>query len=296
MSSNKNKPIIALMYDFDKTLCPRDMQEFTFIPSIGMTPKEFWSEVRELSENEHMDNILAYMYLMLRHSNNPHVGKAKPIRKTDFEKLGKGIEFYKGVYEWFDEINKYAKEKGAIVEHYIISSGLAEIIRGTKIGGKFKEIFACEFLYDASGVACWPKNVVNYTTKTQFVFRINKGELDISDNDRVNEFVYDEDRRIPFSNMIYIGDGMTDVPCMKVVRSQGGHSVAVYNTRQDVALTLVRDGRANYACEADYSKGSDLCRYVQDIIDKICIDHKVKTKESTILHKAKSVKNGSYDI
>lgn len=264
------KPIIAILYDFDKTLSTKDMQEFNFIPNVGSTPSEFWSEVKEMSIKEKMDNNLAYMYQMLDKSNT----RKKSVHRQDFVNLGKDVEYFPGVEEWFKRINDYGKSKGVIIEHYIISSGIAEIIEGTSIRKYFKEVYACEFFYDQNDVAIWPKNVVNYTTKTQFVYRINKGVLDSSDNDAINRYVPDEDRRVPFRNMIYIGDGLTDVPGMKVVKSNGGHSIVVYGNDKKIARELIHDERANFICKADYSDGMRLDLIVKEIINF------VKTKDA----------------
>ncbi len=261
------KPVIALMYDFDKTLCTKDMQEYTFIPNVGMEPAAFWGEVNQLVARTRMDPILAYMYTMLDKARSVH----QSIRRDDFVDSGKALELYRGVATWFDRVNKIGADAGARIEHYIISSGLREIIEGSEIRDKFDDIFACEFFYDENGVATWPKNVVNYTTKTQFLFRINKGILDLTDNQALNEFTPEDERRIPFRNMIYLGDGMTDVPCMKLVKVNGGYSIAVYKDNKDIAEGLLGSGRVNFIARADYSKGSALEKTVRDIISKMVI-------------------------
>ena len=261
------KPVIALMYDFDKTLCTKDMQEYTFIPNVGMEPAAFWGEVNQLVARTRMDPILAYMYTMLDKARSVH----QSIRRDDFVDSGKALELYRGVATWFDRVNKIGADAGARIEHYIISSGLREIIEGSEIRDKFDDIFACEFFYDENGVATWPKNVVNYTTKTQFLFRINKGILDLTDNSALNEFTPEDERRIPFRNMIYLGDGMTDVPCMKLVKVNGGYSIAVYKDNKDIAEGLLGSGRVNFIARADYSKGSALEKTVRDIISKMVI-------------------------
>lgn len=271
------KPIVAILYDFDKTLSTKDMQEFNFIPNVGSTPEEFWSEVKEMSVKEKMDNNLAYMYQMLDKSNT----RKKSVHRQDFVDLGKDVEYFTGVEEWFKRINDYGRSKGVTVEHYIISSGIAEIIEGTSIRKYFKEVYACEFFYDQNDVAVWPKNVVNYTTKTQFVYRINKGVLDPSDNDAINRYVPDEDRRVPFRNMIYIGDGLTDVPGMKVVKSNGGHSIVVYGNDKKIARELIHDGRANFICKADYSDGMELDATVKGVIDFVAAKDVLYRTESS---------------
>ena len=217
----------------------------------------------DLAEEKKMDRILAYMYLML---DEAHIHR-KPIRRQDFVVLGKDLELYPGVKEWFCRINKFGKEQGVAIKHYIISSGLREIIEGSSIFKEFDDVFAGEFLYDENGVACWPKNVVNYTTKTQFLFRINKGVLDISNDDDLNRFTKEEDRPVPFRNMIYIGDGLTDVPCMKLVKVNGGFSIAVYQQNKRNKVTdLIRDERVNFIEPADYCENSKLDIIVKDII------------------------------
>ena len=275
----KNKPTVAIMYDFDKTLSTRDMQEFNFISNVGMKPKDFWAEVQTMSRDQDMDNILAYMYMMIKKSNLAD----RPIHRQNFVELGEGVEYYPGVETWFKRINDYGESKGVKVLHFIISSGIAEIIEGTSIAKEFERIFACEFHYNQNDVADWPKNVVNFTTKTQFVYRINKGALDLSDNNSVNKYVPDGDRPVPFRNMIYIGDGLTDVPCMKVVKVNGGHSIAVFqpHRKKDIARNMVKDGRVNFMCPADYSAGKELESTVKAIIDSIAAEDVLYRKETS---------------
>ena len=262
----KNQSVIALMYDFDKTLCTKDMQEYTFIPNVGMTADEFWAESTLLARTKKMDGILAYMHVMLEKA---HIAKTS-IRRSDFVKMGKDLKFFPGVEGWFGRINELGRELGIGIEHYIISSGLREIIEGSGIFKEFREVFACEYLYDENNVACWPKNVVNYTTKTQFLFRINKGIEDLSDDVSVNRYVPEENRRIPFRNMIYIGDGLTDVPCMRLVKLLGGYSIAVYRKGgEKLGEDLLADGRVNFIEPADYSKGSRLDKTLNNVIRQI---------------------------
>lgn len=265
--------IIAIMYDFDKTLCTKDMQEYTFIPNLGIKGEEFWNEANKIRKETKIDQILACMYLMYKKM----LDQNKPLRKEYLIDSGKDIELYNGVEEWFERINKYAESLGFTVEHYIISSGLKEIILGSSIGSKFKEIFASEFYYDNHGFAVWPKLAVNYTNKTQFLSRINKGVLDISDDYNLNKKMLEGDRRIPTSNMIYIGDGLTDIPCMKLTKESGGVSIAVYTDKnKKEAHGLLKDGRINFAVKADYSENEELDKIMKNIIDKIVIDTKLK--------------------
>lgn len=264
------KPIAAIMYDFDKTLSTKDMQEYAFIPGIGMTAESFWNECNRLTKENNMDQILSYMYVMLTEAR----GK-KLLNRQEFNKLGESVELFPGVTTWFDRINAYGESIGVKVEHYIISSGIKEIIEGTQIAKHFKEIYAAEFLYDEDNVPVWPAMAVNYTSKTQFLFRINKGVLDVTAHRELNEYTPEEERRIPFSNMIYIGDGFTDVPCMKLVKVNGGHSVAVYSDEDDSARDIMKQGRVDYLALADYTKGSKIENTVFAILDEIKTNHKI---------------------
>jgi len=262
-----NKPIIALLYDFDKTLCTTDMQNYTFIPSLDIKPNEFWKAADSMFKTYEMDELLAYMYLMIQEAKKKNL----PINRESFVQMGKNIKYFPGVEDWFPRINAYGNALGVEIQHYVISSGNKEIIEGSSVYKYFKKVFACEFLY-LNDVAVWPKSVVNYTTKTQFLFRINKGALDISDNNRVNQSIPHEERTVPFRNMIYIADGLTDVPCMKLVREKGGSSIAVYGRgKKPIAKQLFQDGRVDYLTEADYSKDSKLEKIVKLIIDKMTV-------------------------
>lgn len=266
LAEHPPRPVAALLYDFDKTLCTKDMQEYTFIPNVGMTPEAFWAESNALARDSKMDGVLAYMHVMLERA---HAAK-KSIRREAFVEMGRDLEFFPGVEDWFGRIDAFGDALGLQVEHYIISSGLREIIEGSAIFGAFREVFACEYLYDENDVACWPKNAVNYTTKTQFLFRINKGVLDLSNDADLNRYTPEDDRRVPFRNMIYIGDGLTDVPCMKLVKVNGGCSVAVYpEGRRDKVRDLLRHDRVNFIEPADYREGSALDAAVKDILRRI---------------------------
>lgn len=225
-----------------------------------------------------MDSILTYMYMMLEKA---HTAK-QSINRSDFVELGKSLEFYNGVEDWFQRINRFGNDLGVKIEHYIISSGLREIIEGSSIYKYFREVFACEFLYDENNIACWPKNVVNYTTKTQFLFRINKGVLDISNDYDLNKYTPEDERPIPFRNMVYIGDGYTDVPCMKLVKTNGGYSIAVYQSRKKSKVEdLLIHKRVDYLALADYSENSDLDKIVRDIVCKMAMVYSLKRKSKT---------------
>ena len=264
-----NPPIVALMYDFDKTLCTKDMQEYGFIPAMGMSADQFWGEVDALTNMQEMDSILAYMYKMVEKARERKI----PITRKTFRRLGMDVEYFNGVTTWFDRISRYGEQAGVAVEHYIVSSGIREIIEGTEIARHFKRIYACEFMYDAQGNITWPKFAVNYTAKTQFLFRINKGVLTVDSQSasKLNQYTPEDERRIPFHNMIYIGDGLTDVPCMKLVKIHGGQSIAVYDSAKGTtaATSLLKAGRVNYIAPADYGEGSDVERIVMAIIRKI---------------------------
>ena len=267
-----DKPIVAIMYDFDKTLCTRDMQEYTFIPSVGMEPHEFWNRTAKVAAEETMDSILTYMYCMVETARQ----SGNPLTRESLVACGKDIEYHPGVEGWFERINRYAEEAGVQVEHYVLSSGLKEIIEGTSIAKYFKRIYACEFLYK-DGQAYWPKMAVNYTNKTQFVYRINKGVLDINNDADLNSSRPDSEKRVFFSNMIYIGDGLTDVPCMKLVKQSGGHSIAIYSQGQHhKAAPLLRHERVDWMFEADYREGSELDNTMKLLLEQLAYYNKLK--------------------
>ena len=267
-----SKPIVAIMYDFDKTLCTRDMQEYTFIPSIGMQPHEFWDHTAVVAAEETMDNILTYMYCMVEKARQ----SGNLLTRESLVACGKDIEYHPGVEDWFERINRYAEEAGVEVEHYVLSSGLKEIIEGTSIAKYFKRIYACEFLYK-DGQAYWPKMAVNYTNKTQFVYRINKGVLDINNDVDLNNSRPDSEKRVFFSNMIYLGDGLTDVPCMKLVKQSGGHSIAIYSQgQQHKAAPLLKHERVDWMFEADYREGSELDRTMKLLLENLAYYNKLK--------------------
>ncbi len=266
-------PIFAIMYDFDRTLSPKDMQEYQFIPSIGMTAADFWGEANSFGDKNKMDKILSYMYMMIRKS----IEHGIPLTREHVVSCGKNIEFFKGVEGWFERMNKFGIDNGVVVEHYVLSSGLVEIIEGSVIGKYFKKIYASEFLYDENGVAVFPKTAVNYTSKTQFIYRINKGVLDVSNDKDLNSSMPDSDRRVRFQDMLYIGDGLSDVPCMKMVKAYGGSSIAVYNAesnRQSVE-DLLSHGRVDYIFPADYSENTSLELTVKNIIKKASIEDRL---------------------
>lgn len=252
------------------------MQEFGFIQAIEHNEKNFWRKSDEIAIDQDASNILAYMKLMFdeAHRKNIH------LRKKDFHRFGAKIELFPGVREWFSLVNEYGRSKGVIVEHYINSSGLAEMIEGTPIASEFKRIFACSFLYNNAGEAEWPGVAVDYTAKTQFLFKINKGILSIRDNKLVNESQDEDKKRIPWAHMIYFGDGDTDVPCMKIVKMFGGNPIAVYNPENPnkviTAKKLLRQERVNFITPTDYTENSRTFAIVKAIIDKIIADDNLR--------------------
>ena len=280
MEQTDHKFTIALIYDFDGTLAAGNMQEYDFIPAVGKSNIEFWDEANRLAEEQDADQILTYMALMIRSAK----AKGLSLRREAFQESGKKVELFPGVLEWFDRINKYGEERGVRVLHYINSSGMKESIEGTPIADKFRKIYACSFLYNVDGIAYWPGVAVNYTNKTQFIFKINKGVESVYDTKQVNQYMEEKERPVPFSRMIYVGDGTTDIPCMRLVKNFGGHSIAVYNPSSEAKRgemnTLIRDNRVNHVCPADYSEGSEIDTVVKTIIDKCDADYKLQLLEA----------------
>lgn len=270
---------IALIYDFDGTLAPGNMQEYDFIPAVGKSNKEFWTEANTLAEEQDADMVLTYMARMIQEAKS----KGLSLRREAFQDSGRRVTLFAGVKEWFSRINAYGAGRGIRILHYINSSGLKEIIEGTEIAHEFRKIYACSFLYDVDGIAYWPAVAVNYTNKTQFIFKINKGVESVYDGKAVNRFIPEEKRPVPFKHMIYFGDGTTDIPCMRLVKSSGGHSIAVYNPASDDERmdrkSLIRENRVNHVCAADYTEGSELDKVVKTIIDKIDADYKLSLLE-----------------
>ena len=271
------KPICAILYDFDSTLAPTDMQAYSFIPQMGMTPEEFWGITGEFSKKTGCEKILSYLYTMI------DVAKSKgiPMTRKFLNDCGKPIQYFPGVTTWFSRINAFGEAHGVKVEHYLVSSGNKEIVEGCSIAKEFKQLFGCEYIFDeVTGEAIWPKLAINYTQKTQYFFRISKGATDLDDDNRVNE--KQTERRIPYGNIVYIGDGMTDIPSMIIVKNNGGRSIAVYpKGKEDKVASLKDDGRINFAAVADYSAGRKLEKILQLIIQSIAIRESLDTLENT---------------
>ncbi|MEA4993111.1 MAG: HAD family hydrolase [Oscillibacter sp.] len=273
----ETRPIAAFLYDFDKTLCTTDMQDYAFIPSLGMSPAEFWEQANSFGRENRMDGILAYMYTMLREAGRKNL----PFTRAELVEKGRSIVLFPGVEDWFSRVNAFGEEQGVQVEHYVISSGLREIIEGSSISGAFREIYASEFYYDEQGRPVWPKLAVNFTAKTQFVYRINKGVLDVSNDRDLNASMPDDSKRVPFTNMIYVGDGLSDVPCMKMMRAYGGQAIAVYQASNRAGVEdLLAKGRVDFIFPADYSPGTALEETVKNILRRMAITEQL-TEENT---------------
>lgn len=269
--TKESKPVVAICYDFDKTLSPDDMQAQGYIQSVGDEVESFWKESNGLAEENDMDQNLAYMFTMIQKAHGKVIFNKKAL--MDY---GAKVQLFPGVETWFKRIRDYGMERGVIVEHYIISSGLKEMIEGTKVANEFEKIYASSFYYDKDGVAQWPAQVINYTSKTQFLFRIEKGTLDVNDSG-VNDYFKPEDIRIPFRNMVYIGDSDTDIPCMKLINSYSGHSIGVYNPKtkdKRKVYKMMEDKRIKYYTPADYTEGSELDKLVKTIIDTTASNEK----------------------
>ncbi len=273
---------IAIAYDFDGTLAPGNMQEHSFIPKLGINKEEFWKASNAMAREQDMDDILAYMQLMLQKAEEKHI----PVTRKAFLDHGKEIRFFKGVESFFDRINQYSAEKGALIDHHIISSGIRDIIKGTSIARNFKNIFASGFVFDANDVAVWPALAINYTNKTQYLFRINKGIDNSYDNSLINKWVEHDKRPIPFPRMIYLGDGETDVPAMKMIKQEGGTAIAVYDphkgkrkgklSAKQICEELILQNRADYIAPADYTEDSKLYKLLTVLINKIVEEERLK--------------------
>ncbi len=279
--ARKKRNVIALIYDFDGTLSPQPMQEYTVLPEIGVSPRAFWDAVNREAAKTGGEPIITYMRLMYEHAD----AKKVPITRDDLKALGKNVPYFKGVEDWFDLINDYVatRSDGQVeTRHYIISSGLKEILEGVSIFECFHNVFASEYFFDHYGRATYPNRVITDTTKTQYLFRINKGVEDLSLS--INSHMPEKLRPIPFSNMIYFGDGLTDVPSMAVTRQNGGHSLAVYPPGRSAKAgkELFAAGRVDFFAPADYREGSDLHRRTRLILNKVIADILLANETTTL--------------
>ena len=274
-----SQPIMAIMYDFDKTLSTTDMQNYSFIPNLGLTPEQFWGDTTIFSEKTGVERILSYMYVMIKKAKENNI----KLTREYLNECGKNIKFFPGVTTWFKRINEYGASKGVKVEHYLVSSGTKEIIEGSSIFNEFKAVFGCEYYYE-NDEPVWPKLAINYTQKTQFFFRIAKGVVDTSDDEGVN--IKTKKLRVPYENIVYMGDGMTDIACMTLVKKNGGHSIALYPEKdQQNVRQLYDEGRVSFICRADYGANSDLEKIIQLIIDKIATYTEIEKKQISLAYK-----------
>lgn len=282
------RPRMAICYDFDRTLSPDDMQSFTLIPSFGIDKEDFWHGSDSIAKENLMDKNLAWMFELIKYSRF----KGKSLRREYFKEIGKEVPLYEGVEGWFEYINEYAARLGIEVEHYIISSGLKEIIEGNPIAKYIKRIYASSYLYSADGIAEWPAQAVNYTTKTQFIYRIAKGFLEEYD-ERVNDVLPHSRLRIPYENIVYIGDSATDIPCMRLVRRKGGYSIGVFDPssgNRKKVYQLFNDDRLDFYAPARYTERSALCSFMKQIIDDIAVKEKHKAAQQQLRAPAEAYK------
>ena len=287
----RSRPKMAICYDFDRTRSPDDMQTFTLIPSFGVDKSEFWHESDTLAMENLMDNNLAWMYELIKYSKF----KGKSLRREYFKEIGRDVQLYEGVDTWFENVNAYADERGIDVEHYIISSGLKEIIEGSRIAPYITRTYASSYLYSADGIAEWPAQVVNYTTKTQFIFRIAKGYLEEYDP-RVNDSLPHNCRNVDYENIVYIGDSATDIPCMTLVKQKGGYSIGVYDPdtgNKRKVYKLFGDGRLNFYAPARYTEDSPIFSYMKDVIDEIAAKEKQKAGQRPLYEASEGFKRRS---
>lgn len=261
---------VVFLYDFDLTLSPRNMQEYSFQDLIGMTKDEWWDNVNEFGKHHNMDGALSMMYKLITVTKE----KGIVLKKQDIVNLGKDIEFFDGVETWFERLNTYARSLGIELKHYIISSGLKEIIEGTKIAHNFHRIFASCFAYDENDIPFWPSQSVNYTTKTQYIYRVRKNAIDdLYNASGVNEYIKSKEELVPYENMVYFGDGITDIPSMRTISKKGGHSVCVYSPNSEKSLKECRklylERRADFLAPADYREGMPLDTICKNVLQKI---------------------------
>jgi 2-hydroxy-3-keto-5-methylthiopentenyl-1-phosphate phosphatase len=263
----------ALVYDFDGTLAKGNCAEHGLMPALGLNEhSDFWPEVNRKNRERDGDEILTYLGELAKCARDE--GKQDELKPESLQAYGKSIPLFPGVVGWFDAINRFASDQGIALSHYIVSSGLEEMIRGTPVAKHFKKIFGCRYHYDeATGHAKWPAVAIDYTTKTQYLFRINKGIENSWDNVTINEYIEPGERPVPFDHMIYFGDGDTDIPAMKMVKAQGGCSLAVFDgdkwdqgKTQEKIEKLISEERANYVVQGDYTSGSQLDVTVRGIL------------------------------
>jgi hypothetical protein len=263
---------IALVYDFDGTLSPQPMQEYTVLPKIGIKPAKFWEIVNREARETASDPMLVYM----RHIIEALEREKVDVKREDFAAMAARIVYFPGVATWFGRMNTYVTRRSkrrVKLRHYLISAGQKEILEGASIRRHFRRIYASEYHFNHHGVATFPKFLVTDTLKTQFLFRINKGIENVTES--INEHMPESERPIPFQNIVYVGDGMTDVPSMALTKKNGGHAVAVYDPRgrgRETCVKLLDAGRVDFIAAADFRKSSKLTRRVELLLDAIVAD------------------------
>jgi 2-hydroxy-3-keto-5-methylthiopentenyl-1-phosphate phosphatase len=266
----------AIIYDFDGTLAEGDCAQHGLLSAIGIDDStSFWGAVKTKAKDTDSDEILTYLGCLA--SEADRVSKSNELSPHRLKEHGSSIPLFPGVTDWFERINSHASSLDIVLEHYVVSSGIEEMIRGTEIASHFRQIFGCRYQYDPSTAkASWPAVAINYTTKTQYIFRVNKGILNSYDNEEVNKFIEHRDRRVPFENMIYIGDGDTDIPCMRLVKDQGGCSIAVFNPKSwgekktsEKIGKLIAEDRVSFVTPGDYTNGSQLDVTIQGVLNRI---------------------------
>jgi phosphoserine phosphatase len=261
----------AIIYDFDGTLARGNLQECSFIPQVNMTREQFWGAVKQMTQDEDADEILVYMHLMLAKAAEANVEVTKAVLREH----GRNAPLFDGLegLAWFTRINEFAEKHGLLLQHYIVSSGIEEMIRGCTIQNAFHKIYASKFIYNGE-IAAWPGVAINYTTKTQYLFRINKGVENHWNNKAINQYMPGRSRPIPFERMIFLGDGDTDIPTMKMLTYQGGHSIAVYDEQREKRDLekihgLIADSRVDFVAPANYAENSQLDIIVKGILGRI---------------------------
>ena len=287
------KTKVALIYDFDGTLSTTDMQNFALIPEFGMKPEDFWKAANQWSVDHCADQVTGSMYYFVKMAQEKNIA----LTRENFAYASENIQYFEGVLTWFDRINDYGRKLNLDIEHYIISAGYEEILCGCKIRKYFKDVFGCSFAFNDEGRPVWPARVINYSTKTQYLSKINKGLGKLEDR-AVNEFMPDNQRPIPFTRMIYFGDGSTDIPSMKLTKERGGNAIAVYDPKgkdHNTALKLLRDGRVNFALPADYRENHQIDKVVKTILDKLATERdldvlKAKEEKKKIITEPKESK------
>ncbi len=261
------KTKVAFIYDFDETLSTTYMQDYLLIPKLGLKPETFWKKANAWSVDNHADQVTGSMYYFTKMAREKNICLSFEVLKE----CGKNIEYYEGVETWFDRINKYGQYLDLDIEHYIISSGYEEIIEGCSIRPYFKEVAGCAFAFDENGFPVWPARVVNYQAKIQYLSKINKG-LKKLDDKAVNEYIPDENRRIPYTRIVYFGDGLTDIPSMKMVKARNGTAIAVYKPKSHKkrkAIQMLKDNRVDFALPADYSEGKGIDIAIKTVLNRI---------------------------